>query len=448
MPEERVGNALQDFKPSAVTLWATLIIAFLGWMFDGMEMGLYSWAIPPALKELFNTTDSKAIGPYIGVTVALFLAGMSVGGVIFGRLGDRIGRVKTMIITISVYAVFTGLSGLCRNFYELAACRFLGALGLGGEWGLGVALVMETWPNTSRPLLAGLLGGAANVGFLIAAFVTTLLAKYGLSWRYAMIVGFAPAVLTVFVMLFVKESERWVRSQKRGERSRMAELFSPALRRNSLIGVALSAVAVLGMWGVYQAWLQAWVDALVGEGAELRAAARAEVSVWMAIGSIGGAILGGLAAEWFGRRLSYAIFCVGGAASSWALYLTCASYGPWLLFLAMLGGVFAASFFGWLPLYLPELFPTRIRATGEGLTFNAGRIISAGGVLVTGQLVQILRDYRWESQFAFINIKVTSHLANASDAYKYASSVMALIYVVGLILIWFTPETKGGDLPE
>ena len=131
-------------KATKVALWSSLLVAWLGWMFDGMEMGLYSWAIPPALKELLNTTDNAVIQPYIGATVALFLLGMSVGGVIFGRLGDKIGRVKTMIVTVLVYATFTGLSGFSRNIYELGLCRFLGAMGLGGEWGLGVALVMET----------------------------------------------------------------------------------------------------------------------------------------------------------------------------------------------------------------------------------------------------------------------------------------------------------------
>ncbi|MBI2302892.1 MAG: MFS transporter, partial [Armatimonadetes bacterium] len=128
-------------------LWAALIVAWLGWMFDGLEMGLYSWAVPPALRELLHTADPGLVGRGIGYTVALFLAGMSLGGVVFGRLGDRIGRVKTLIITVLVYALFTGLSGLCHAFWQLAACRFLGAMGLGGEWGLGVALVMETWPN-------------------------------------------------------------------------------------------------------------------------------------------------------------------------------------------------------------------------------------------------------------------------------------------------------------
>jgi MFS family permease len=413
-------------KSSKVALWAALIVAWLGWMFDGMEMGLYTWAIPPALKELLQTESNRDIGPYIGVTVALFLAGMSVGGVVFGRLGDRIGRVRTMIITVAVYAVFTGLSGLSQNFGQLAACRFLGAMGLGGEWGLGVALVMETWPNTSRPLLAGLLGSAANVGLLIAAGATRLLAQHNLSWRWALVMGFLPAVLTLAIRLVVKESDRWVESQKRGERASFADLFSPALRRNSLFGIALSAVAVLGMWGVYQAWMQAWVQQLVEEsGSGITAGtARASVSLWMAIGSIIGSLLAGPLAEWMGRRRSYALFCVGSVATSWLLYLTCDAFDLKLLILAGIGGIFAAAFFGWLPLYLPELFPTRIRATGEGLTFNAGRIISAVGAMVTGTLVEALGGYRG------------------------AGSLMACIWLVGLVLIWFAPETKGSELPE
>jgi MFS family permease len=419
-------------------LWASLIIAWMGWMFDGMEMGLYSWAVPPALKELLHVgalppkEANAVIAPYIGYTVALFLLGMSAGGVFFGRLGDKIGRVKTMILTVLVYAVFTGLSGFSTNVWQLAACRFLGAMGLGGEWGLGVALVMESWPNTTRPLLAGLLGGAANVGFLIAAGLTRWLAASPMvgtfaNWRVALMLGFVPAILTLFVRLFVRESERWVEAQQRGERSTFWDLFAPELKRNSWIGIGLSAVAVLGMWGVYQAWLQAWVQQLVEAGGgtpQTVGAARAAVSIWMAVGSIFGAFFGGVLAHSMGRRQSYAVFCVGALVSSLLLYLTCDSFGPRLLAFATLGGVFAASFFGWLPLYLPELFPTRIRATGEGLTFNCGRIISAVGVIFTG------------------------HIAKAVGGPARACAIMAVIYLLGLFVIWRAPETKGCELPD
>jgi MFS family permease len=418
-------------KAAKVTLYATLLIAFLGWMFDGMEMGLYSWAIPPGLKELLHTTDNQAIQPYIAYTVAMFLVGMSAGGLLFGRLGDRLGRVRTLTATVLMYAVFTGLSGLCATPWQLCACRFLGAMGLGGEWGVGVALVMETWPNATRPVLAGLLGAASNVGFLIAARITHALAAMGPlwglpTWRVALMLGFFPAALTLFVLLFVKESDRWKQAAAHGRPLGFRDLFAPELRRNSIIGILVSAVAVLGMWGVYQAWVQGWVEQLATTGAVRvdAGAARAAVSTWMAVGSIIGSFLGGVLAQRLGRRASYALFCLGALGSAGLLFLGNTSYGAGLLACAGLGGVFAASFFGWLPLYLPELFPTRIRATGEGLTFNCGRILSAAGVLATGQI------------------------AHAVGGPAHACAIMSLIWAVGLVVIWFAPETRGCELPE
>ncbi len=403
-------------------LWLALIAAWLGWMFDGMEMGLYSLVIHPALKELLNTTDTKTIGPYVGLTLSMFLIGMAVGGVIFGRLGDRIGRVPAMIITVLMYATFTGLSGLTQNWQQLAACRFLGAVGLGGEWGLGVALVMETWPNASRPVLAGLIGGAANVGFILAAGIGYLVNAMGLGWRAVLIAGFFPAFLTLFIRLGVKEPERWVRSREKGQRSSLADLFRPPLLRQTVIASLLAAVAVLGMWGVFQAWLPSWVNVLVGGDAKHE---RATTLLYMALGSTIGAFIGGVSAGWLGRRRAYVWFCVGSLAAAVILYMGCAEYGPRLLLFSAVAGLFATAFFGWLPLYLPELFPTRIRATGEGFCFNVGRIVSAGGVLVTGQLV------------AFFG-----------GDYARAATMMSVIYVFGLLIIWFAAETKGCDLPE
>jgi MFS family permease len=351
----------------------------------------------------------------------MFLVGMSVGGVIFGRLGDRIGRVRSMIITVLIYAFFTGLSGLTWNWQQLAACRFLGAVGLGGEWGLGVALVMETWPNASRPLLAGLIGGAANVGFIAAAGVGYLVDALGLGWRGVLIAGFTPAVLTVIVLLGVQEPERWKKARREGAHSSLWDLFRPPLLGRTVIASALAAVAVLGMWGAFQAWLPSWVNVLVGGDASRE---RTNTLLCMAVGATVGAFLGGVIAGRIGRRVSYILFCLGSLASVGILYMGCTHYGPRLLFSSAIAGVFVTAFFGWLPLYLPELFPTRLRATGEGLCFNIGRVVSAGGVLVTGQLVSLL------------------------GGYAQASATMGLIFLVGLVLIWFAPETKGCDLPE
>jgi MFS family permease len=306
-------------------------------------------------------------------------------------------------------------------------------MGLGGEWGLGVALVMETWPNTSRPMLAGLLGGAANVGFLVAAWLTKWLSSHPVigtfeNWRVALMLGFVPAMLTLVVRLFVRESERWMQSREKSLQAKFSDLFKPDLRRQSLIGIAVSAVAVLGMWGVFQAWLQAWVQSLVeampGATPETVGLARAQVGIYMAVGAILGSVAAGPLAHTMGRRASYALFCVGSLISAGLLYGTCDALGPRLLAFTFLGGAFSAAFFGWLPLFLPELFPTHLRASGEGLTFNAGRTLSAAGVLVAGEL---------------------SHMLGGPDR---ASLLMSLIFVVGLVLVPFIPETRGQELPD
>jgi MFS family permease len=397
-----------------------LAVAWLGWLFDGLEMGLYSLIAVPAMKELLITDQNAAIGPYVGIMFALFLLGASVGGFIFGRLGDRIGRVKTMILTVLVYAVFTGLSAAAANVWQFGACRFLGAMGLGGEWGLGVALVMESWPNAKRPLLAGILGSAANVGFLLAALLG--LFAGGLGWRALLLFGLIPAVLALFIRLRVKEPEGWRKVKERGEKPDLKQLWIPPLRGLTIKACLVSSVVVVGTWGVFQ-WIPSWVNSLVGGDA---AKERATVQMFMAFGQIVGSFLGGPMAEWIGRRKSYALFCLGSFGFTILLYGAVRSYGPPLLLLAAVAGVFSAAFFGWLPLYLPELFPTRIRATGEGITYNFGRILAAGGVFLgTGNLV-----------------------AAFHGSFAKAGTVMASVYLLGLILIWFLPETKGGTLPD
>ena len=408
-------------KPaSQKALWIVLLVAWLGWMFDGMEMGLYSVLAAPALKDLLGTQDTKVVGYFVGVMFALFLLGASVGGFVFGRLGDKIGRVKTMIITVIIYAVFTGLSALSRNTWEFGACRFLGAMGLGGEWGLGVALVMETWPNAKRPLLAGLLGSSSNVGFLISALVNR--AFFGiLGWRLIFCIGVVPALLSLAIRFVVKEPERWVQAKKSGERPDLGQLFRSPLLGKTVMACLLSSVAIIGTWGVFQ-WIPTWVDDLVGGKVVPE---RAIAAMWMAFGQIIGAFIGGPMAEWMGRRRSYALFCVTSLISVVVLYSCVHSFGPALLGLAMVAGICTTTFFGWLPLYLPELFPTRIRATGEGITFNFGRIIAAAGVLFgMGQLVHVF------------------------GGYAKAATVVSMVYVIGFILIWFVPETKGQKLPD
>lgn len=401
-------------------LWLNLTVAWLGWLFDGMEMGLYSLIAVPCMKELLNTTQTAEIGPYVGIMFALFLLGASMGGFVFGRLGDKIGRVKTMILTVLVYSVFTGLSAFATNVWQFGICRFIGAMGLGGEWGLGVALVMETWPNAKRPLLAGVLGSAANVGFLLSAVIGLLAGSYG--WRILLLIGLAPSLLAFVIRFYVKEPERWTRVRKRGEKPDLKQLWEMPLRNRTILATIVSSVVMVGTWGVFQ-WIPSWVNTIVGGDASRQ---RATTQMFMAFGQIIGAFIGGTLAEWFGRRRSYALFCIGSLIFSVALYGIVTTYGMQLLLMATVAGIFSAAFFGWLPLYLPELFPTRIRATGEGITYNFGRILAAGGVFLgTGNLV-----------------------AYFDGSFALAGATMASVYLIGLIVIWFLPETKGGILPE
>ncbi|HEV3204151.1 MAG TPA: MFS transporter, partial [Gemmataceae bacterium] len=168
--------SLQSRADTASGRWMALTAALLGWLFDGFEMGLFPQVARDSLIDLLGTQDDKDIGKWIGVAMASFLVGAATGGVLFGWLGDRLGRVRAMTLSVLTYAVFTGLCGIANQPWQIAVLRFLSALGMGGEWSLGVALVMEIWPNRSRALLAGLIGAAANVGYLLVGFLTLGLA--------------------------------------------------------------------------------------------------------------------------------------------------------------------------------------------------------------------------------------------------------------------------------
>jgi MFS family permease len=413
--------------PDNKKLFAVLLAAFLGWMFDGMEMGLFPLIARPALLQMQQAqglalTDNF-VALWMGYATAAFLLGAALGGVVFGWLGDKIGRVRAMAASILVYSLFTGLIYFATEPWHLAACRFLGALGMGGEWSLGVALVMEVWPEKHRPLMAGIIGAAANVGFALIAVITIFFKVTVDSWRWVALVGAAPALLTFVFRIFVPESEKWHDTVKKtgGQVRPLAEIFGPGLLRTTLIATALSSVALIGTWGSVQ-WLPVWADQMVGA---TNPAAKGHTSLWSGIGAVVGCLLGAYIGRFVSRRATYFVMCLGSLLLCAALFRGVTSYGPLFLLLTFLVGAFTAAFYGWLPLYLPELFPTRVRATGQGLAFNAGRILAAAGAIGQGQLV-----------------------AAFDGSYAKAGAVLTLVYIVGLVLIWAGPETKGKPLPE
>ena len=491
--------------------WLVLIAALLGWMFDGLEMGLFPLVARPALGDLLKTNDKSVIDQWIAIITAVFLIGAASGGVLFGWLGDRIGRVRAMTFSVLTYALFSGACGLATEAWQVAAFRFMASLGMGGEWSLGVALVMEVWPNRSRAFLAGLIGAAANFGYMIIAVVGLglaatigdlgeLLLRMGVStesrdqlvahngWRILMLFGAVPALLTVLIRLFVPESGRWQQEKKSGATSHwetrdllgvlvgagaacwMIALFTidthwairtggavaafivvalaylhPIRRylhrlsfatgtmtraqvyenqgiiRRMLLGAALSGIALLGTWGTQQQATN-WVSDLEnGNTSE----ARSLVQMWGAGGAIIGCVLAAMAGDWFGRRKTYAFLCVASMLAVLGLFKLNTKFNDTLLIWAGVSGAMTAAFYGWLPLYLPELFRTRVRATGQGFSFNFGRILAAIGVM---QLPAIMRLM--------------------GGGWSVACPTLSLIYIVGFILIWFAPETRGKPLPD
>jgi MFS transporter, SHS family, sialic acid transporter len=499
--------------------WMALAAALLGWMFDGAEMGVFSMVGRPAVLDLLRTTDEGKVRLWFSIIIAGFLVGAATGGVLFGWLGDRIGRVRAMTFSVIVYSVFTGLCGFVAEPWQLGVLRFVAALGMGGEWALGVALVMEVWPNRSRAFMAGLIGAAGNVGYMLVGIIGIglnvligglgrALLSAGLSqeiveqatrndgWRLMMVFGTLPALLTFFIRLFVPESERWKEEKARGSTTGWAtrdllgvvggalgpalivylwawdgpewlphslmlrlagsvigmaiavigytypmirflqrqagamtgvHAWRPTLRR-MLLAACLSGVALLGTWGSTQS-APSWADKISEKGLH----AKEYTQIALAIGAIVGTLLAAFAGDWIGRRKAYALLCVLSLGSVYIFYQGNSSYGPAFLGSAVLIGGTTASFYGWLPLYLPELFATRVRATGQGFGFNFGRIIAAVGTLQIHALVAQ-------------NIRIGTFELPAG--YPSVSCVVSLIYLVGMAIIWLAPETRGKPLPE
>jgi MFS family permease len=416
---------MKSRQPTRRQLVLTLLAAFLGWMFDGMEMGIFPIVARPALKEMAPQISGAELETFIGHwmswATALFLWGAAAGGVVFGWLGDRIGRVRAMSLSILCYSVFTGLAYFATAPWHLPVLRFVAALGMGGEWALGVALVMEVWPRENRPLMAALIGAASNVGFALIASVEIVFPSAQGAWRVILLIGALPALLTFFIRIFVPESERWQEAANRGPARPLHEIFRPALRGKLAIAIVLSSVALIVTWGAVQ-WLALWAPQLAGPGVK---AAKNWTQVASALGSVAGGFFGAHLAARMGRRRSYFVLCVSSLVVCSILFRGARAFDATFFVLTFLTGGFTAAFYGWLPLYLPELFPTRVRATAQGLAYNSGRILAGFGALGMGGLMQ-----------------------HFHGDYARAGAAIALVYLVGMVAVWFAPETRGQPLPE
>jgi len=401
----------------------TLTAAFLGWMFDGVEMAIFPIIARPALLEMqgAGTLSEGYVQYWMGIITATFLLGAAGGGLLFGWLGDKIGRVRAMTLSILCYSIFTGLCYFVNQPWQLAALRFVASLGMGGEWSLGVALVMEVWPSKWRPLMAGIIGAAANVGFVTIGLISIIWPITPESWRWLLLVGAAPALLTFFLRLFVPESEQWQESVKGKDTRPLREILTPPLLGRTVLATAFASIPLIVTWGIVQ-WIASWTDQMAGP---TRPEAKGYSHLVIAAAAIVSSIAAPLLGQKIGRRPAYFIMCFLALLSAVLLFGMPQTFGAKFILLVALMGFSASAFYGWLPLYLPELFPTRIRATGQGFAFNFGRIFAAIGAWNMGAIMGFF-----------------------DRSYSKAGLAIAMVYALGMVLIWFAPETKDKPLPD
>ena len=405
-----------------------LITAFLGWMCAGWQLSISSLAMRDAARDLLGPVEEGVVGEWFGLLICAFLLGAAFGGYLFGVVGDRFGRAKAMGLAILWYSAFSAATVLVQEPWQLLAFRFVTCMGVGGMWPNGIALVSEAWPNISRPFLAGAIGTAANFGIMLLSAIASWKTVTADDWRWIMWLGSTPFALGLFVLFVVPESPHWL-AQKDGaeeatqpKRAGIGEIFKRPLLATVILGIALGTVPLFGGWGSSN-WVMAWAAASE-DAPELKAHLALARSLTGTISSL----LGGGIAMLLGRRRSYFLASLGALASAQILFwfLTPEANHNWFIFWFATLGFFSGFFFGWLPLFLPELFPTRVRSTGAGVSFNWGRIITAMGVVASGYLL--------------------NHVFNGNHA--QLGRVTSLVYVAGMIVILFAPDTSSRTLQE
>ena len=402
-----------------------LFAAFSGLLFDGIELGLMPIASISVTRSLLGPgfTDALAGDWFARFTAALML-GAAVGGVLFGALGDRIGRTRAMGVSILFYSIFSGFGLLVGSLEQMLIFRFLVGLGVGGMWPNGVALVSECWSNVSRPMVAGIVGAGLNTGILLLSQIARIWPITPDSWRWLFGWSAVPGLLGVVALCMVPESPRWLASRGGAVKRKAAplrDLFRPPLLRLTVLGIVLGSIPMIGAWAASK-WMIPWADKI---GGATQPGYKAITQGYWALGAVLGSFSGAQLAGMLGRRLSYFLISLGSTALTGGLFLLTAPLQSAFLPMTFAQGFVATLFFGWLPLYLPELFPTKVRATGSGIAYNVGRFATAGGVFAAGTLAM------W-----------------FGGDFAKVGAVMSVIYSFGMVAIWWAPETSNQDLPD
>ena len=407
LPPAELGIAAPPSPEQAVRLrdlthtqWKSGAAAWLGWLFDGLDMHLYTLVATPFVAELL-AVDRKdpSVGEHASWIQAAFLVGWALGGGFFGRLGDRLGRSRALVLTILTYALFTGLSFFAQTWWHLLIFRFLAALGIGGEWAVGAALLSETWPRNWRPWLAAVLQSAVNLGVMLASLSVFVLA--GFPPRTVFLIGVAPAFLVLWIRRHVPETDGWhaAKAQSRDNEPGILDLFRGSVRRITWLTLLVCAFSLSGHWA-FMFWcsqhlrnlpdLASWSDAQ-------RSQFVSEAMTLVMVASIVGNFLAAVVARWLGYRLTIVLLCVSYFLSLLVTFGVPRDHTSTLYWLAAVGacsGVFAL-----FTMYLPPLFPTLLRTTGAGFCYNIGRLAAAAGTVLFGLFSQV-GDYRQALMYA------------------------------------------------
>ncbi|HMF36242.1 MAG TPA: MFS transporter [Isosphaeraceae bacterium] len=442
--------------------WFVFLVASLGWLFDTMDQQLFNLARNPAIIQLLGVkpgdpASTGQVAACSGYATTIFLVGWALGGIIFGILGDKLGRARTMIITVLLYSAFTGLSALSKGVRDFAFYRFLTGLGVGGQFAVGVALVAEVMSDRARPFALGWLQALSSVGNMLAALCGIGLGQLEesgaiqSSWRVMFLIGLAPALLAIPMFLRLKEPERWKAAVKEEEQElasdpkhahklgSIAELFGdPRWRRNTIVGMVLALAGVVGLWGIgfFSFDLIRMVFRKHFEGQDLDAQSIAgKLTLWTGITSLvqnAGSFFGihffSRLTHRIGRLPAFAICLVLAAVSTAFTFWFLDEFWQIFVFIPIMG-FFQLALFGGYAIYFPELFPTRLRSTGTSFCYNVGRLVAALGSSVLGYLTSVV-------------------FAGYHEPMRYAGVAMCSVFFLGLLALPFAPETRGQPLPE
>jgi MFS family permease len=441
---EAAATAVPWYRALDRRQWFALLAANLGWLFDGYETYALILTVGTALHQLLEPAQYAQIPAYAGIVIAITLLGWGVGGLIGGVLADYIGRKWMMIIAIIAYSLLTGLSAFAWNWISFALLRFLVGIAIGSEWATGTSMMAELWPDDARGKGAGLMQCGLGIGFFIASFVWLLMNPLGPdAWRYMYVIGILPALVTLWIRRGIPESALWRRSAQMRREARhrqrsgaildareqalarftVVDLFAVAeLRRRLVIVLLMSMTTTLAWWGI-----STWVPPYIGS---LAAAAGRSAPQWASFagmayntGAIAGYVGLGFLADRFGRKPVTIIFFAAALVLTPVLFLWTTELHL-LLVVAAINGFFTLGQYSWMATWMPELLPTRMRATAIAFGFNAPRFVACFGPLIAGALIV------------------------GFGGYGNAATLVGLIYVVGLVCAPLLPETRGKPLPE